>query len=394
MSADKAEIQARALLVLQRMNEEREINGAETQVLPDDPPEVETTSWVPIDLAPFLSGEFERPEPSVGMFRSDGVRFIYPGREHVIMGETESGKTWLLVACVAAELMAGNVVGYIHFEEGDPASTVERLLALGVPKNTIQQFLWFVAPSEPLRGEWVEPLTATRPVLVVMDGVNEAMSLHGAEINDTNAASYFRRRVVTPFIRSGAATVSADHVTKKSDGRGRYAIGSGHKLNALDGAAFMVETVEPFGRGLRGHSNVYVVKDRPGQLRAKGQSSKSVPGKTFFGTLVVDATDTSPDFLVLYAPKDDDGHQPESPDQTADDVWAVIAAQPDQTVASERTLLALLKASGIGMRKSSVQEVVDDLLVRPVGRRVIEVSGSRGAKGYQAISDDQGSVDE
>ena len=36
--------------------------------------------------------------------RSDGLQLIYPGKEHAVIGEMESGKSWLLVACVAAEL--------------------------------------------------------------------------------------------------------------------------------------------------------------------------------------------------------------------------------------------------------------------------------------------------
>ena len=89
----------------------------------DDP-----TTWEPIDLTPWLNGEIEPPpEPSLGIARSDGLRLIYPGREHALVGETECGKTWLALGCVAAELTAANHVVYIHYEEGDPGSTLERL---------------------------------------------------------------------------------------------------------------------------------------------------------------------------------------------------------------------------------------------------------------------------
>src|SRR5262249_7397140 len=72
----------------------------------DEPPENDEgpTTWEPIDLGPWLRGEAEHPEPSLGIHRSDWLQLIYPGREHAVLGETESGKTWFALGCVAAEL--------------------------------------------------------------------------------------------------------------------------------------------------------------------------------------------------------------------------------------------------------------------------------------------------
>ena len=92
-----------------------------------DEDENEPTTWEPVDLGPYLRGEVERPQPSLGIARSDGLCLIYPGREHAVLGETESGKTWFASGCVAAELIAGNRVLYVHYEESDPASTLEKL---------------------------------------------------------------------------------------------------------------------------------------------------------------------------------------------------------------------------------------------------------------------------
>jgi hypothetical protein len=62
----------------------------------------DTDSWAPLDLGPYLRGEVKRPVPSLGLYRSDGVRLIYPGKEHSVIGEMESGKSWLLLASAAA----------------------------------------------------------------------------------------------------------------------------------------------------------------------------------------------------------------------------------------------------------------------------------------------------
>ena len=45
-----------------------------------------------------------------------------------------------------------------------------------------------------------------------------------------------------------------DHVTKSKDDRGRYAIGAQAKLAGIDGAAYSVKMVSPFGRGRTGRA--------------------------------------------------------------------------------------------------------------------------------------------
>lgn len=360
------------------------------QAASPDTPEVDSpTTWEPIDLGPFLRGDYQRPQPTVGLARSDGQKLIYAGAEHVVIGETESGKSWLALACVAVELRLGNRVLYVHYEESDPGSTVERLRLLGTPVTDIARNLTFVAPSRASRAGWLaELLAAPAPTLVVHDGVNEAMSLHGADIMAADGAATFRRNLITPCLRAGAATLSCDHVVKNSEGRGRDAYGSVHKGNALDGARIVLENVDPFGRGLRGVSHVFVTKDRPGHLRAQGKPTK-IPGKTFLGTLVVDGTPgAGPDVLMFWAPTDreeDDGHGDASVTlvELGDIVHGVIAALPDGKVGSQRQLFAEMRRAGQSHREQAIRMAVDDLLV---AGRLTEVPGRRGSSGYQAVS--------
>ena len=350
----------------------------------DDGADDEPTTWEPVDLGPYLAGTIVRPEPTVGAHRSDGQRFIYPGREHAVLGETESGKTWLALARVAAELAAGNRVVYLHYEESDPGSTVERLRLLGVTPDDMVARLRFAAPSRPVHLGWLEELLTPAPALVVHDGVNEAMSLHGADIMAADGASSFRRRLILPCLRAGAATLACDHLPKNVDGRGRDAYGSVHKGNAIDGARFVIENAKPFGRGLRGVSYVFVTKDRPGQLRAHGKPTK-LPGKTFFGTLIVDADlGSSADFrLGLYAPSDDDDTAATAGgSDLAELIHDTLAEQPGGAVAASRTLFALLRQAGHAYRDTAVRNALDDLLV---AGRVVEVPGKRGARGYRAV---------
>ena len=134
---------------------ETAVNGTEIP-WPDEPPDVGDQhhgdqhhggDWTPVDLGPYLRGEILRPQPSIGLFRSDGQQIIYAAREHVVLGETESGKTWVAAACVAADLRAGHYVVYVHYEEGNAQSTVERQLLLGVDAAVIAAQLRFVAQN-------------------------------------------------------------------------------------------------------------------------------------------------------------------------------------------------------------------------------------------------------
>lgn len=339
----------------------------------------EATSWEPVDLGPYLRGEIEPVTPSVGACRTDGKRVLYPGLEHAVVAHTAAGKTWFANACVVPELLAGHYVVYLHFEESNPASTIERLLRIGLPADTIQQFLLFAAPSRPLRHGWLAPLLAKQPTLVVIDGVNEAMVLHGEKI-DLEGWSAVRRRIVVPFKESGAAVLECDHLPLSADPLRGDAYGTVHKGNVIDGARFALIRKEPFGRGRRGLSHLFVTKDRPGYLGATGPIDDK--GNTYLGTLVVDDSTIGPDFMTLYAPKANE----ETPRisgpaaEVANAVHDVIATLPEQSISSRRLLFAEMRKTGHQYRDGDVRAALDDLVVT---NRLEEVPGRRGATGYR-----------
>ncbi|OBH35400.1 hypothetical protein A5692_11625 [Mycobacterium sp. E342] len=325
-------------------------------------------SWQPIDLGPYLRGEIQPPAPpSLGLARSDGVRLIYPSREHVVVGETESGKSWFVLACTAAELLRGNPVVYVHYEEPGPESTIERLRDLGVPdKLMLRPLFRFVAPNEPAQLDNLADLLDPAPTLVIHDGVNEAMTLNGHDILAAEGAALFRRRLIAPFLRAGAATIACDHLPGGADGTRKNAYGSVHKGNAIDGARIALENREPFGRDRRGRSNVYVTKDRPGHLRKHGSADRSTVGKTYLGTLVVDASDPfKPLDLAFYAatPEDTAATADLSSSKLADTIWEVTWTQlPDHRVKSKRALYALMRDAGQSFREADASATVHAML--------------------------------
>jgi hypothetical protein len=250
----------------------------------------EGSSWAAVDLGPYLRGEVERPRPSVGATREDGLCFLYPGREHACIGEMESGKSWFAIACAAAELRKGNRVEYIHFEEADPQGTVDRLVGIGVSVERIQAGFTFRGPETPITADIVDEIRRVPPSLVILDGQNEAMALHGQEIREEKGPAEYRRKLVKPFTAMGAAVLSLDHVVKDKDqSRNGYALGSIMKGNGLSGSLILLEGKDPFGQGRKGASHVFVTKDRPGSLRTGGRAT-GVARKFYMGTLVVDGT--------------------------------------------------------------------------------------------------------
>lgn len=345
--------------------------------------ERERDSWTPIDLTPYLNGTHERPEPTIGIARQDGLRLLYPGKEHAVIGEMESGKSWFSLACVAAELLAENAVVYIHFEEADPADSVERLLILGVPAYRIAAGFFFVGPSTPVTPDRIVRLLEQHPSLVILDGQNEGMALHAQAIREEDGAAAFRRLLVKPWTEAGAAVLSCDHVVKDKEARGRYALGSIHKGNALNGSLILLENQDPFGRGQRGASRLYAVKDRPGHLRRHGQGTKT-SGKTYLGQIVVDDTRRWRDQLDLaFLAPTEDIPDPETatPRNPLDDwILSAIAAQPEQTVSSLRNLQAIMRTRGYHVRNGDVNDTLDDLVV---SGQLTETKGTRNAKGYR-----------
>jgi len=367
-------------------------------VPPPDPPDeprlrnghqvddaTEPSTWEPVDLGPYLRGEIQPITPVVGACRTDGKRLLYPGLEHAVIAHTGAGKTWFALACAVPELLNGNTIAYLHFEESTAASTVERLKRIGLDDDMIQRQVLFVAPSKPARAEWLIPLTAAKPSLVIIDGVNEAMVLHGQKI-DLEGWSSVRRRIVVPFKEIGAAVLECDHLPLSADPLRGDAYGTVHKGNVIDGARFALVRKKRFGRGRRGAAHLYATKDRPGFLGADATDDDG--DNIYLGTMVVDdSPQAGPNFLTLYAPKSTPGEVsgpvrgPTS--ELGDIVFDVIAALPDQSVKSTDLLYAAVRAAGHQYMDKAIRDAAADLMIAD---RLVEVSGKRGAKGYQVAA--------
>jgi hypothetical protein len=261
-------------------------------------------TWRPENIEAILDGTYTTPEPTVGK-RADGRSFLYPGLVHTAAGESESGKSWLAVALGIAEMDAGNAVIHVDFEDS-AIGVVSRYMAAGATREQLRDRFAYVRPYDPLtlftgRSDLDTALANLEPTLVTVDGVTEAMSLHDLDPLSNVDAAAFGALLLRWIARRGPAVLALDHVTKaRSDDGRRYAIGAVHKLNAVDGAAFIVEQRRPFGIGLTGSSTVYIAKDRPAMLRQNARPASG--GLYWYADLVVRSTDVTFVEIDLTAP--------------------------------------------------------------------------------------------
>ncbi len=231
--------------------------------------QVTESSWKPVDLTAALDGHGQ--SPPVLLPRTDDVCLIYgEGKIHDFAAPPESCKGWLLLYASLEPLRAGYTIVYLDFEAG-PSEVVERLRALGVSDERIKAQFVYIAPHEPLTDRrWLDAALARKPALVVIDGVTEALTLHGLDLNDNADVAKWLELLPRPAARSGASVALLDHVVKDRESRGAYSLGAQHKLAGVD-VAYSLKVEEPFGRGREGRVKIRVRKDRPGHVRASAE---------------------------------------------------------------------------------------------------------------------------
>jgi hypothetical protein len=226
------------------------------------------STWEAVDLAPVLAGE--GTEQPIYMLRSDGEPLLYADKTHAFNAEPEAGKSLLAQWACLERIKAGEHVLYIDFEAG-PVDVVSRLLDMGAEPSEILERFHYVRPDDAVDAAAklrISQMLDVWPITFsVVDGVAEALALSGWEENSGTDVIAFYQALPRHISRRGICVIVIDHVVKEKENQGRYARGSGAKLAGLDGAAFKLEVVKPFGRGLSGLARVVVTKDRHGWVR-------------------------------------------------------------------------------------------------------------------------------
>lgn len=352
-----------------------ELDSAEADVVLDVPKAAHP--WAPYDLTDVVAGQHLNP-PGQYLARDDGVCLLYPGKIHSVSGESESGKTWLLLLAAAQVIGAGGTVLYLDFEDS-PEGIVGRLRALGLPAELILQGLRYCRPDTPIddtaRSVIKTIVDRDAPGLCVVDGVTEAMTLHGWNPLDNQDAAKFYVAVPRFVAKLGPAVAMIDHVVKDPERRGRYGIGAQHKLAGIDGAAYIVAPVKPFGRGKHGISRVTVSKDRPGRVREHTVG-------TVIGDLQMISEADGGVRVELRSPRPYDGPGAEAGPATRQRPTSVME-QISRILEDNRAGLSKAAIEGLVTGKREVIRAALELLI---GEGCIEVtSGGRGAMVHRSV---------
>lgn len=235
----------------------------DTQIDIDD-----KATWQPIDLMPIFLGERQPEQPTV-LQRDDQQFLLYPNKIHSIYGEPESGKSLIIQYEAARLIAAGKPVLYIDCES-DEHTTIDRLKRFGLIGHQLEHFT-YIRPERSWKASITEheawkTIIDCKYELAIIDGVTEALTMFGFETNDNDGITKFMRLIPRQIARhTGAATVLIDHIAKNSSSR--FAIGGQAKLAAIDGAAYLIDIIEPISIGSKGRLKMSITKDRPGRIR-------------------------------------------------------------------------------------------------------------------------------
>lgn len=320
-----------------------------------------------LDMAIFTSGDFKIPEPE--LFDVDGSFFIlYKGMTHCIFGDSGSGKTWMVLAFVAAELKAGRRVKYIDFENG--AHTIGNRLrnVLGVPAELLTpehfKYMWF--NDKPEASEIDEEAEEAHD-LVIIDGVDASLALWDTDPHKATEIRAWYNSFPQRFADEGSTVLSIDHTTKKSSKevapKDQQPGGAGTKLAVLTGAAFYVHPKDGYELvpGRRGIVEAYVTrKDKDGFLKSKATRES--------GHLFDFIIDTAPDGQVVIAfeaaKMDDEAVKRSDPQASLTDrqkqIMALVNAKPG--IMTKSIISAPPAKGGLGGNKQAVNADVDWLV--------------------------------
>ncbi|GAA1962604.1 AAA family ATPase [Microbacterium aquimaris] len=319
-------------------------------------------TWEPVELAWIVdevaAGIDGRPRPTT-LTRADGAALFYRGKVNGVHGDSGSGKTWVALLACAQEINAGRAATYIDYE-GDPRSTIARLLDLGVTADGIVRRFIYTQPDTPLTDDaepFLQMLTDNEVSLVVIDSVGEGMSIEDGDSNaDRDVTPWFRK---TPRRISdiGPAVVVLDHSGKRSVNELSPA-GSHRKRAAISGAQYLIETLSPFSRERAGAAKLVCAKDRHGHYTV-GQRVATLhvtPGDDLRVTLA------GPDRAEEAT---DGGHRP-----------TVLMGRVSDLLSSQGPLTGAGVESGVRGRRDAVRRALDLLVVEG---NVTRTPGARGA---------------
>jgi hypothetical protein len=149
---------------------------------------------------------------------------------HIIYGQKEASKTWLLLVAARRVMLDGGHVVWVDEEMGRNSFT-SRLVSLHLdPELVDERFTYVEFPMLDLSGRrlalWRMMLEVHKPALVVVDAQTEVLATADLNENSGTDVAKWHMGYMAPAMALGTTTVVIDHTGHEAQGRAR---GSGHK---------------------------------------------------------------------------------------------------------------------------------------------------------------------
>jgi hypothetical protein len=232
------------------------------------------------DIAALLSGGLpDAPTPEV-LRRNDGVGMFYSGQVNSLFGPPECGKTHISVGTVAEALTNGGKAVFIDLDHNGILSTATRLLAAGVPPETLQDLDRFRYKEPEDREDLIETvadLRAWKPDVAIIDSVGELLPMMGLNSNSPDDFTIAHTAVLKPLAMAGSCVVIIDHVAKNTESQAQGPTGTAAKARAIGGTMLRVTIKDQFAPGRGGSAYLNIKKDRHGGLRAASPTGDKEP---------------------------------------------------------------------------------------------------------------------
>ena len=218
-----------------------------------------TNSW----SNPFLM-DYQQIEPSY-LPDLDGNFLLYSGARHLIIGKTQTFKSWILI-----DQIGKCNLFYFDFENG-PGSMAARLKALKKQEDECSVFE-FMPTVETLLERIQEIVDMdSKPDLIVFDSFQGLATTLGFDPDNNNDVQKALDKTVNKLHKAGVSTAVIDHLPKSSnDANDDAPIGAIAKKNQAD--------VVLLARHAANSStvNLFVTKDRYGMLYKRSLDSGPV----------------------------------------------------------------------------------------------------------------------
>jgi hypothetical protein len=196
------------------------------------------------------------PTPSV-------AGWLYPGSTATIFGEPDTGKSMLAAATAQRVVHDGGQVVWLDYEMGE-RRVIERLLAFGLSDVDIAENVFRLhSPTGLPPAEFAEQFAGV--MLMVVDSFTGPLSAFGGSSNTDTDVETAYAAFLRPLARSGTSVLTLDHVVKRKDDQGRWAVGSQRKLGAPD-LAYSFDKVHRFRPGMGGAARLKMARDRAGGI--------------------------------------------------------------------------------------------------------------------------------